>query len=32
MADDFTPPPLMDEPQYFDFDDDTAYFPDDIDE
>ena len=32
MADDFTPPPLMDEPQYFDFEDDATYFPADIDE
>ena len=33
MADDFTPPPLMDEPQYIGYDeDDTAYFPDGIDE
>ena len=32
MADDFTPPPLMDEPQYLDFEDDMAYFPDGIDE
>ena len=33
MEDDFTPPPLMDEPQYIGYDeDDTAYFPDGIDE
>ena len=33
MADDFTPPPLMDEPQYIGYDeDDLAYFPDGIDE
>ncbi len=33
MADDFTPPPLMDEPQYMGYnDEDTAYFPEGIEE
>ena len=32
MADDFTPPLLMDEPQYFGYDEEETYFPDDIDE
>ena len=30
MVDDFTPPPLMDEPQYFEFDEYEGYFPPDI--
>jgi len=33
LEDDFTPPPLMDEPRYTGYeDDDTAYFPEGIDE
>ena len=32
LADDFTPPPLMDEPQYFEFDEPTGYFPPDFEE
>ena len=33
MQDDFTPPPLMEEPQYFEYEDDNAgYFPADFEE
>ena len=32
FADDFTPPPLMDEPQYFEFDEHTGYFPPDFED
>lgn len=32
FADDFTPPPLMDEPQYFELDEHTGYFPPDFED
>ena len=33
MQDDFTPPPLMEEPQYFEYEDENAgYFPADFEE
>ena len=32
MADDFTPPPLLDEPQYFEFDEQVEFFPPDLED
>ena len=32
MADDFTPPPLLDEPQYFEFDEQVGFFPPDFED
>ena len=32
MADDFTPPPLLDEPQYFEFDEQVGFFPPDLED
>ena len=32
ISDDFTPPPLMEEPRYFDVEDDNGYFPEGFDD